>query len=128
VCVLLVLLGCAVVALGGDAASERWLGVFRPFPGAKLVCSSHVLGQSEGHPMEISFRLYSSVRSPREVAKFYAEAHGLVLAPGQDSIDVKAKDGQRVLSVVPVSGPHPSCGIEPKASARTVMVVSLMTR
>jgi hypothetical protein len=124
----LVLLGCAVVALSADAASKRWLGVFRPFPGAELVCSGHVLGQSEGHRVEIDFSLYSSAHRPSEVAKFYAEAHGLVVAPGQDSFEVKAKDGQRVLSVVPASAPHPECGAEPKPSARTVMVVSLMTR
>jgi hypothetical protein len=124
----LILLGCAVVALRGDAASERWIGIFQPFPGAELVCSGHVLGQSEGHRVEISFSLYSSVRSPSEVAKFYAEAHGLVLAPGQDSVEVKSRDGQQVLSVVPVSGPHPGCGVEPKPSAKTVMVVSSMTQ
>jgi len=62
------------------------------------------------------------------VAKFYAEAYGLTLAPGQDSVEVKARDGQRVLSVVPASGPHPACGVEPKPSARTIMVASSMTR
>ena len=124
----LVLLGCAVVALSADAAGERWLDVFRPFPGAELVCSGHVLGQSEGHRVEIDFSLYSSVQRPSEVAKFYAEAYGLTLAPGQDSVEVKARDGQRVLSVVPASGPHPACVVEPKPSARTIMVASSMTR
>ena len=127
VCVL-VLLGCAVVALSADEPSKRWLGVFQPFPGAELVSRGHILGENEDHRVEIDFSLYSSVQKPSEVAKFYAEAHGLTLAPGQDSIEVKAKDGQRLLSVVPASGPHPSCGVEPKPSARTVMVVSLMIR
>ena len=93
VCVLVVV-GCAVMAPNAAAASERWLDVFRPFPGAELVCSGHVLGQSKGHRVEIDFSLYSSVHSPSEVAKFYAESHGLPLAPGQDSIEVKAKEGQ----------------------------------
>ncbi len=115
------------VQVTGETASERWLG-FSAFLGAQLVCSSHVVGQSEGRWAEISFSLYSSVRGPREVAEFYAKAHGLALPAGQDSLDVNVEGDRKLLSVVPITGPRPSCGAEPKAGAQTIIVVSVMTR
>lgn len=58
----------------GPEEPEAWLGVFKAFPGARRLCSQHVLGQGEGKRVEIQFTLYSTGREPSETARFYAQA------------------------------------------------------
>jgi hypothetical protein len=123
-------LGLAVLILAlapgasDSAETERWLGAFVPFPGARRLCTQQVLGQSEGRRMEIHFTLYATRREPREAARFYALAHGLDWKPEEQAITVKAGDGRKVLAVQRASEPHPECGVEPKPEDRTVIVVS----
>ena len=108
----------------GQEEPERWLGVFRAFPGARRLCSQRVLGQSEGKRVEIQFTLYSTSRVPSETARFYAQAHGVPWKPGEQTISVKLAEGRKILAVQPVSAPHPECGVKPDPGDRTVIVVS----
>jgi hypothetical protein len=103
---------------------EQWLGVFKAFPGARRLCSQHVLGQSEGKRVEIQFTLYSTSREPSETARFYVQAYGVPWKPGEQTISVKRAEGRKILAVHPVSAPHPECGVKPDPGDRTVIVVS----
>jgi hypothetical protein len=108
----------------GPTEPERWLGVFRPLPDARRLCTQHILGQSDGKRVEIQFTLYSTSREPSETAKFYAEAHGAPWKPGNQTITVKRAEGRKILTVHPVSASHPECGVKPDAGDRTVIIVS----
>jgi hypothetical protein len=110
----------------GPKEPNRWLGVFRAFPGARRLCSQHVLGQSEGKRVEIHFTLYSTSRDPGDTARFYARAHGVPWESGMQTITVKLEDGRKILAVHAISAPHPECGIKPDSGDRTVIVVSEM--
>jgi hypothetical protein len=123
------LAGLALLLAAGQAQPEskkpeRWLGVFAALPGARLLCTQHVLGQSEGKRVEIQFSLYATKRRPSETARFYAQAHAVPWKAGSETITVKAAEGRKLLTVHAVSAPHPGCGVEPDNADRTVIVVS----
>ena len=117
-----------VLILAGWTSSpqepERWLGVFKAFPGAHRLCSQHVLGESDGKRVEIEFTLYGTSREPSETARFYAQAYGVPWKAGEKTISVKREEGRKILAVHPVSAPHPECGVKPDPGDRTVIVVS----
>jgi len=121
-------LGRAGAASGGAAGAgskKRSAGwSVHGASGARLLCSQHVLGQSEGRRVEIQFSLYATKRRPSETARFYAKAHAVPWKAGSETITVKAAEGRKLLTVHAVSAPHPSCGVEPHPEDRTVIVVS----
>ncbi len=114
----------ALLAARGPVEPGQWLGVFPRLPGAHRLCDQHVLGQSEGMRVEISFTLYGSSRAPADAVRFYAKAHDLPLQPGQQTISVTLANGHKILAVHPVSAPHPECGVKPGSGDRTIVVVS----
>jgi hypothetical protein len=87
-----------VLILAGETSMpeepEQWLGVFKAYPGARRLCSQHVLGQSEGKRVEIQFTLYSTSREPSETARFYAQAYGVPWKPGEQTISVEPRAGR----------------------------------
>jgi hypothetical protein len=97
---------------------------FDALPGARFLCTQHVLGHSEGKTVEIQFELYASTRAPGEAAEWYARAHGIALDAGKQSVTVAVE--QKRLSVAPASAPHPDCGVGPGPGERTLIVVSTM--
>ena len=113
-----------LLAVGGSVEPEQWLGVFPQLPGTRRLCEQHVLGQSEGRRVEITFTLYGSTRAPADAARFYAKAHDLPWQPGQQTISVTLANGHKTLAVHPVSAPHPECGVKPGSGDRTIVVVS----
>jgi hypothetical protein len=120
----LVVATLALLAVGGAAEPEQWLGAFSKLPGARRLCDQHVLGQSEGRRVEISFTLYASSRPPADAARFYAKAYNLPWRPGQQTIIVTLANGHKTLAVHPVAAPHPECGVKPASGERTILVVS----
>ncbi len=48
-----------------------WLGVFEAFPGARRVCSEHVIGAGEG-ASHIEWTQYATEAEPDDVREFYA--------------------------------------------------------
>jgi hypothetical protein len=108
--------------------AETWL-LFRPLPGARRLCSGHVLGSTRTRDRaEITFTLYASRREPSDVAHFYAEIHHLPWEPHQTTLRVRPDDGPHVLSVHPVSSAYPTCDVPPGEGDRTIIVVSSMLR
>src|SRR5215208_1805649 len=113
-----------LLAARGVAAPEQWLGVFSPLPTARRLCDQHILGQSDGKRVEISFTLYASSRAPAEAVRFYARAHNLPWRPGQQTIIVTLASGHKILAIHPAAAPHPECGVTPTSAERTIIVVS----
>jgi hypothetical protein len=120
-----------LVAAGGRTTAQqpapaKWLEVFTPLPGARMLCNQHVTGGTPDRRVEIAFTLYATIRSTGEVARFYAEAHKVALTPGVPFV-VKLADGRKVLSVFGAADDHPACGVAPNPQEPTVIMVSEMT-
>ena len=113
-----------LLAVRGVAEPEQWLGVFPKLPTARRLCDQHVLGQSDGKRVEISFTLYASSRAPAEAVRFYAKFHNLPWRPGQQTIIVTLANGHKTLAVHPAAAVHPECGVTPASAERTIIVVS----
>jgi hypothetical protein len=118
----------AVVVLltpGAGQAPSRWLGVFAPLPGARELCSQHVLGGSTARTrIEIAFTLYATTKPTPDVIRFYAAAQKQAVATDATTLVVKADRGHKVLSVLRAGDDRPSCGIDPRPDEPTVVLVS----
>jgi hypothetical protein len=110
-----------------DADRKDWLSEFPSYPGASKVCSGHVLGRADGKRREIAFSLYATKDDPASVVRFYASVRGVKSELGDTTLTTRSTDGKKVLSIHPVSGSYPDCGVKPPKDAKTVVVVSQMT-
>lgn len=100
---------------------EDW-GTFVPFPGSSLLCRQHVTGAGTAAP-HIVWALYATDRPPNEVRAFYAEHPGREKA--EPPAEVQLRVGKTVLAAYPAaSAAYPRCGVEPKTTDRTAIVVS----
>ena len=138
----ILLLTCIAVCLqvqidsargGGEIVSEQtgsnqtsrpkeWVASFERFPGSRLLCQQHVTGAGSGAPHIIWF-LYATERPPSEVREFYTGRPGEERA--EAPAEVQLRDGNKLLTVYPAtSRVYPRCGVEPKATDKTVIIVS----
>ena len=118
---------------GGENVSEQfganqspllkeWVGSFERFPGARLLCQQHVTGAGSGAPHIIWF-LYATERPTSEVREFYTKHPGEKRA--ETPVEFELRDGNKILTVYPsTSSAYPRCGVEPKATDKTVIIVS----
>jgi len=121
-------IGVALPSLGGDdtpaTPKEKWLDTFTPFPASRRLCQQHVSGAGAAAP-HILWTLYATDRPPSEVRAFY-DAH-----PGREKAEapteVQLRVGKRLLAAYPAASKvYPRCGVEPKATDKTAIVVSQM--
>jgi hypothetical protein len=100
-----------------------WLGVFEAYPGARKVCSQHVMGNS----MEISWTMYATRDATVQVRAYYQRQQPrLVDTTGGDFMVRSGKID--VLSVNAKGDWYPTCESRPLANETTVLVVSHATR
>jgi hypothetical protein len=101
---------------------ERWVGVFVAFPGSRKLCQQHVTGAGTGAP-HIIWALYATDRPPGEVRVFYAEHPGKEAAEAPAEVTLRV--GKKLLVAYPATSKvHPRCGVEPKTTDQTAIVVS----
>jgi hypothetical protein len=126
---LVVMIASAGLATASPAPTPagRWLNEFPAFPGARRLCSQHVLGESQGKRVEIAFAVYATSADASTTARFYAEAYRLPFRAGETTITVRRNEGRRLLSVHPASEHYPECGVKPGRGEPTVIVVSERT-
>lgn len=112
------------------AAPERWF-VLAAYPGARLLCSEHVMGG--GRPrMEIEWRAFATRDPVETVVRFYEQDQGQKAqpdrAPGSFEMTPKRDDAVR-LAVFPAAQAARYPGCEKRAAAgETVILVSRATR
>jgi hypothetical protein len=107
-----------------------------PYPGATPFCSDHVVGAPSGGQagLEIQWTAYHSAATPETVVAWYQRqlAEGLHRREGpQDVWRIPAVTPETVLSVTTVADAPPpvaSCTTRPPATARTVILISTMSR
>lgn len=101
---------------------EIWVGVFRPFPGSRMLCQQHVTGAGVAAP-RIVWALYATDRLPSEVRDFYAGHLGKETA--EAPAEVQLRVGKKLLvAYAASSNVYPRCGVEPKTTDKTAIVVS----
>jgi len=106
------------------------------YPGATPFCSDHVVGAPSGGQagLEIQWTAYHSAATPETVVAWYQRqlAEGLHRREGpQDVWRIPAVTPETVLSVTTVADAPPpvaSCTTRPPATARTVILISTMSR
>ena len=130
------LAGALALALGAEtggcqarlspAESPDGWGRFAAFPGARVLCRQHVTGAGPG-AAHINWTLYATDRPASEVRAFYAGHAGRQDAAAPAEVEISL--GKARLSAYPAAAPsYPRCGVEPKATDKTAIVVSYMAR
>lgn len=121
--VLLGALGCAHAPTEPSHEPPLWLEAFPAFPGARVLASEHVLGNS----MHIAWTSYATTASPEEVAAFYAERIEDAERPDARHLSLRRPDLKN-LSVCPSDGSYPRGDGTLEPGERTVIVVSQAIR
>ena len=108
--------------------AEMWLQELPAYPGARKVCSQHVLGSTGGAGREIAWSLYATKDHETDVDSFYI-SYGQWHDMKTDVVDrstvvLMGANGARRLSVHAVGAKYPDCGVRPEANERTVLIVS----
>ena len=105
---------------GSAAEAGDWLG-FRPYPGARHLCTQFVDGFSNGKPSGGQWMSFASGESAASIATFYD-------APATGDGGFEVNQGNRHLSVHPTGAKYPSCEVAPRSGEQTVIVVSQFYR
>jgi hypothetical protein len=109
---------------GSSQTGQRDDGfVFALFPGSRLLCGQHDIGA--GAAPHVIWQLYATDRPTSEVRGFYAGHTGKERA--EAPAEVKLRVGKNLLMAYPASSlAYPRCGVEPKTTDKTVIVVSVL--
>jgi hypothetical protein len=118
-----------------NVSAETWLqpagswDSFPAYPGARKVCSQHVVGSAAGERREIAWSLYAA-KDKDDVFSFYvaiADWHGLKSDLVDKRLILVSPDGTGRLTLQDASDAYPDCGVRPEADEKALVVVSRAT-
>src|SRR5262245_42897365 len=105
--------------------AESW-DSFPGYPGARKLCSQHVMGSSGGQRREIAWSLYA-VKDRDDAFSFYvdyANWHGLKSDLVGKRLTLVSREGAGRLTLHEASDSYPDCGVRPGADEKSVVLVS----
>ena len=103
--------------------AQEWFG-FRPYLGARALCSQSVVGQNGE---EVLWHSYATKDKPARVAAFYRKEKNAKTDKADDAA-LTLRRGDSVLDVFAPAAHYPQCDAKPDTGERAVIVVSRMLR
>lgn len=112
-----------------SAPQENWLG-FAPYPEARHLCESWVLGSSKGERVEIHWQSFATTDGPKQVAAFYSGKEHEPAEKDKDHGSLTFHHGKNnLLTIFPASAHYPSCDSGTvRAEEKTVISLSELMR
>ena len=117
---------CLLMGFWLGPGTERWAALFAPYHGARKLCSQSVDGTAGSKPVGFTWTAFASTDAPEKVSAFYARntSAAKVEKSNHGLTQLRGPKDQLLSVMVAARQGYPSCGVEPAATDRTVIIVS----